>query len=198
MSVDKQADNAGVVQFTTMVGDGGGITEILTRAAEGDRIAQREACERMYSPMHELARKLLRRESRNNSLQTTDLLNETVEGKLVRSFPAVKDLDHFMALFTKLMKQSLVDRARRRWTRRMYVNAPPAGGHDLAPELVIAVRDELCRLRAMDPGAARIVELRVLENKSLEETAAATGRSLYAVRSDYDFAISWLRDRLRR
>jgi DNA-directed RNA polymerase specialized sigma24 family protein len=57
--------------------------------------------------------------------------------------------------------------------------------------------DALRRLEALDPGAARIVELRYFGGLTEQEAAVGAGVSVATVKRDWDFARTWLISQLK-
>ena len=58
------------------------------------------------------------------------------------------------------------------------------------------MRQELTRLAAEDPQAAKVVELRYFAGLSHEEVAATLGITVYRARQKWTYARAWLRDAL--
>ena len=72
-----------------------------------------------------------------------------------------------------------------------------AGGLHSGTETVAQIEDFLERLQKLDPRLRTVVELRVFEGKTAEETAAAMGCSPRTVDRCWDFARHWLATELR-
>ena len=67
-----------------------------------------------------------------------------------------------------------------------------AGGTDLEPVDTILLDRALTALEAIDPKAARIVELRFFGGLTIEETADIEGQSVSAIKREWAAARAWL------
>jgi RNA polymerase sigma factor (TIGR02999 family) len=110
----------------------------------------------------------------------------------------VHDRAHFFALSSRLMRQILVDHARRTGGDATIIAlddaADPAGK---APNLdVLALDEALEQLTAIDPRLSRVVELKFFAGLNIDETAAALEVSPATVERDWAFARAWLFERL--
>jgi RNA polymerase sigma factor (TIGR02999 family) len=182
----------------------GHVTELLRRAREGDRIAADELMPIVYRELYGIARRQLRSERADHTLQPTALVNEAYL-KILGSRPGFPDRAHFLAFASRLMRSILVDHARAR-------NAEKRGGHapkvpmDTDFEIAIDNADHLIRLLdlsgAIDalaeksPSAAQAIEMRYFGGMTAEETALAVGRTVHVVQHELRFAHAWLRRRL--
>jgi RNA polymerase sigma factor (TIGR02999 family) len=118
---------------------------------------------------------------------------------------------HFFALAARTMRRVLVDHARtRRALKRGGAAAQlslgdvdgAAGGAAAGAAApldavdVLALDDALAGLAALDPGKARLVELRYFAGLSIAEAAAALGVSPATVSREWAVARMWLRREL--
>jgi RNA polymerase sigma factor (TIGR02999 family) len=108
---------------------------------------------------------------------------------------------HFFAAAAEAMRRILVDTARRKkrvrhggGRRRVAPADLPAPDPD---DELLALDDALTRLAAVDPEAARVVELRQFAGLGHEDAAAALGVTVYHVRQKWTYARAWLRKALR-
>jgi RNA polymerase sigma-70 factor, ECF subfamily len=154
----------------------------------------------LYDCLHDLASRALSRESEARTLQPTALVHEAYL-RLVRSVEAVHQEAHFMALAARVVREVLVDHARRKqsqkrggaWSRvtlHAVDGLREAGGADVLD--LLALDEALTRLEADNPRAARVVELRFFSGLSIDETAATLGISPATVDVDWRFARAWL------
>jgi RNA polymerase sigma factor (TIGR02999 family) len=157
----------------------------------------------VYDNLRRLAHHQLRQERPGHTLQTSALVHE-VYLNLVRD----KDLDirdraHFFAICAHLMREILVQYARRKKA------AKRNGGHRLPLEDMFAVAqsrsidlvaldDALNHLSKLDEQQSRIVELRFFSGLSIEETALVLGLSPATVKRHWSTARIWLHDQIRR
>jgi len=111
---------------------------------------------------------------------------------------------HFFAVSAQIMRNILLDRARRRVTAKRGANAehvnldelPDIGG-GRARELIV-LDDALNALAEMDPRKARVIELRFFGGLSVEEAARVLAVSPETVMRDWKFARSWLQSEISR
>ncbi len=180
------------------------ITKRLHEWSEGNREALEELMPLVYDELHKQARRYLRRERGNHTLQTTALINEAYL-KLIDQNVNWASRTHFFAVAANLMRRILVDHARTKH------RAKRGGSKEDLPleEAMLIVSDEktvdlialdeaLTRLSEFDEQQARVVELRYFSGLSLEETAAALKVSRTTVANDWSLAKAWLHRELTR
>src|SRR5215471_1583375 len=93
--------------------EGTDITALLDRWRTGDAAAANELAELVYSDLHRLAAREMRRERGEHTLQTTALLHEAYL-RIFRPGPVEwKDREHFFAVAAQQLRRVLVDHARR-------------------------------------------------------------------------------------
>jgi len=164
------------------------------RPGAGDRLY-----EAVYPELRRLARSLMRRERASHTLQPTALVHEAYLA-LLGGAAEVRFADrvHFFATAAKAMRQVLVDHARRRVAAKRGAGATQVPldeerGHGAgAPCDVLALDDAIGKLAALDPRAARIVELRVFGGLTVEEMALELGVSKRTVDGDWAVGRMWL------
>jgi RNA polymerase sigma factor (TIGR02999 family) len=111
---------------------------------------------------------------------------------------------HFFAAAAEAMRRVLVERARRKKTRKH------GGGwqrveladEDLpireTPEQVLALDEALMRFAREDPPAAEVVKLHFFAGLSIEEAATMLGISRATAYRHWTYAKAWLRDALQK
>ena len=175
------------------------VTELLAAWGAGDRAALEELIPLVYEELRRLAHLYMGRESPGNTLQTSALVNEAYLRLADWTNPRWQNRAHFFAICAQLMRQILVDYARRRRSRKrgggarqvsldeaMIVSVERAGD-------VVALDEALKRLAELDPRQSRIVELRFFGGLSIEETAEVLSVSPGTVMRDWTLAKAWLR-----
>lgn len=91
------------------------ITALLAQWASGDQQALDDVTERLYKELRQLAKGYLRRERPDHSLPPTAIINEAYVRLLSqKESPFCTNRSHFFAIAAHLMRQVLVDHARRR------------------------------------------------------------------------------------
>ncbi|MGH9819811.1 MAG: sigma-70 family RNA polymerase sigma factor [Pyrinomonadaceae bacterium] len=170
---------------------------------EGDAKWLEELIPIVYAELHRQAHNFLRREHNNQTLQTTELINEAYLRLRGQKNLHFESRSHFFAVASNLMRQILVDRARKkhRLKRGGLINdVPLEDAMHLSTETVeidlVGLDDALKRLENMDPQQARIVELKYFGGLSIQETAEIVGISPATVKRDWNIARAWLLNEL--
>lgn len=177
------------------------ISELLQAYGAGDRNALDVLMPLIYGELKRRAAARMRRERPGSLLQPTALVNELYV-KLVREKERTfANRSHFYAICASMMRQILIDHARRNQADRR-------GGEDAlemaAPEPEsqpvnqIALNQALEELAARSPRAASVVELRFFGGLSVEEAAQALGTSPKTVKREWVAAKAWLYGRIGR
>ena len=179
------------------------VSVLLAQWQAGDEEAFRALVPVVYDELRRLAHHYLRKERPDHTLQSTALVHEAYlrlagQQELVH----FENRAHFFAVSAQLMRQILVEHARRRGA------AKRDGGHrvtlDGAEALLkertvdmLALDDALKGLAQLDPQQSRIVELRFFGGLSIEETAQALKISPATVKRDWATARLWLHHQMR-
>ena len=174
------------------------ITNLLQRWSTGDREAAEEVLPVVYGELRRIAARELHRGRGGHTLQATAIVHEVYLRLSGREGFRLSNRAHFFALAAKLIRQILVDHARRQ-------NRLKRGGHaervmltetaglvePRDPDL-LAVDEALEKLEALDPRKAAIVELRFFAGLTLDETAEQLGISPETVSRELRRARAWL------
>jgi len=182
------------------------VTRLLDAAAAGDTKAAAELLPVVYDELRKLAAARLAREAPGQTLDATALVHEAYL-RLVGARSASEGFDsrgHFFAAAAEAMRRILIDQARRKqadkhgggWHRLDVLEAELAvtsDGDDL-----MAVNEALERLTAVEPQAARLVELRFFAGLTLEQAAAALNVPERTAYRHWAYARAWLRRELDR
>ena len=178
------------------------ITLLLGRWRSGDQDAASQLMELVYAELHRIAAREMRRERGEHTLQTTAVLHEAYL-RICRSEPVDwKDRAHFYAVAAQQFRRVLVDHARRKHSEKrggdvVKLSLFESDGAALAiDDRVLAVNEALTRLEALDPRAAKVVELRFFGGLSEAEAAEALDISVATLKRDWDFAKTWLTGQL--
>jgi len=181
------------------------ITVLLREWSEGKREALDELLPLVYKELHKQARRYLRKERSDHTLQTTALIHEAYLKLIDQRSVEWESRTHFFAIAAQMMRRILVDHARTK-------HRDKRSGDDVKLPLdeaimvtanetdvdLIALDEALNRLEAVDEQQARVVELRYFSGLSLEETAAALKISRATAARDWAMAKSWLHRELTR
>jgi RNA polymerase sigma factor (TIGR02999 family) len=187
----------------------GDVTRLLRKFRRGDRDAEAILIPLVYGELHRIAARNMRRERPDHSLQPTALVSEVYLRLINQRAKSWKNRAHFFAFAAGLIRQILVDHARRhraakRGQGRPHVrlddpNVPPPAQPILSDqrETLIAIDEALTKLAATDAQQSRIVELRFFTGLSSKEIAEVLDISERTVDREWAVAQAWLYARLR-
>jgi RNA polymerase sigma-70 factor (ECF subfamily) len=181
-----------------MPASGQRITELLGEVQAGKAGSTDELIPLLYDELRRLAAGYLRRERPGHTLQPTALVNEAYLRLVEQKDAPWNGLAHFIGIAARVMRQVLVDHARRKGAQRrggakpkLTLNEAIVYSNEQPGEL-LAVDELLTRLADLDAQQARVVELRVFGGLSIEETAEALCISPATVKRDWAMAKAWL------
>jgi RNA polymerase sigma factor (TIGR02999 family) len=179
------------------------ISQLLMRWSEGDNTALDELMPAVYAELRRLGRSTLRREGPESVLQPTALVHEAwirLAGKEKLSLESRKQ---FYGLAAKIMRDILVDHARRRQASKRggsQVEIPLDGANPSSePRQVdfLILDQAMTRLAGLKPRYAQIAELRYLAGLTIDETAEVLNVSHATVEREWGFTRAWLRRELQ-
>jgi len=181
----------------------GQVSELLQQWVKGDQEALGAVAPVIYQELRRLAHYHLKSERADHTLQSSALVNEAFI-QLIGSQPAqLENRAHFVAIASRLMRQILVQYARRRRANKR------AGGYRIAleefPELpvagdeqLVALDDALDELTRIDERQGRIVQMKFFGGLSAPDISQVLGISLATVERDWATARIWLRREMSR
>jgi RNA polymerase sigma factor (TIGR02999 family) len=160
------------------------VTQILSQIESGDPSAAEQLLPLVYDELRKLAARKMAREDPAQTLQATALVHE--------AYIRLVDVDkaqhwdsrgHFFAAAAEAMRRLLIEKARRKGSRK--------GGRgvrrvelddaevtlDQAPDDLLALDDALTKLARENPLAADLANLRLFAGLSVDEAAESMGVS---------------------
>lgn len=174
------------------------VTQLLRAWGDGDENALEKLTPLVAAELSRLARSYLRRERVGHTLQPTALINEVYLRLIDWQNATWEDRSHFFRVAARLMRQVLIDHARRANYRKRgggvtHVSLDEAGilMPDRSDEL-LAIDEALARLAAFDLRKSDIVELRFFGGLSVDETAEILKISPSTVKREWSLARAWL------
>lgn len=179
-------------------------TKLLQGWRGGDRKALDALLPLVYDELRRLAHRHLRNERPDHTLQSTALVHEVYFRLVGQDLPEWEGRAHFFAIAAHLMRQILVDYARRhRASKRgsgvCMLTLDDAVALPLRKDVdVVALDDALNTLAGVDPRQSRVVELRFFAGLSLEETSEVMGIATATVQRDWTAARAWLHREISR
>jgi len=155
----------------------------------------------LFEEVRAVARRIFRNQPPDHTLQATALVSEAFL-RLAASQPQVLDHHHLLALTAKVIRQILVDHARRKHAEkrrgaRLRLTLDDQIASSIArPDEVVRLDEALTRLEQLDPRQSQVVELRFFAGFSVKEVATALNVSKRTVEEDWTLARAWLKREL--
>jgi RNA polymerase sigma-70 factor (ECF subfamily) len=174
------------------------VTLLLRDVNNGDPRALDLLIPIVYQELRRLAEHYLRDERAAATLQPTALVHEAYVKLVGQDMPEWACRSHFFGVAAHLMRQILVDHARRRRSQKRGGGVAPVPLEEalsFAPakgDEILAIDDALTALAAVDERKCRVVELRYFGGLSVEETARALNVSVGTVGREQRLAEAWL------
>jgi len=178
------------------------VTGLLQRWQAGDADALEQLLPLVYDELRRVARARLRQEQPGHTLQATALVHEAYLRLVGSRHPTPENRTHLFSVAARLMREILVDHARRKAAGKRggaatlialdeSVAAPEIGTLDL-----LALDEALTELHALDQRLCSVVELKFFAGLNIDETAQALRVSTATVERDWTVAKAWLHQRL--
>jgi RNA polymerase sigma factor (TIGR02999 family) len=178
------------------------VTVLLRQWRNGDRDAHDRLLALVYDELRRIARVRLRAESAHHTLQPTALVHEAYLRLMGSDAAAPQNRTHLLSLAARVMRQVLVDHARKRNAGKRGGGATSITISDHIPARegsivdVLALDEALTDLATLDQRLCQVVELKCFTGLNIQETADALGVSTATVERDWAVAKAWLFDRL--
>jgi RNA polymerase sigma factor (TIGR02999 family) len=178
------------------------VTQWLAHVGTDQPAVAQQLFELLYGELRRLARSQLRREDAGHTLSATALTHEAWFRLAAQTRTQWKNRSHFLAVAATMMRRILINHAQARRAAKRDAELLPltlAGLEQVAATAdqdVLAVHEALLAFEALDPRAAKVVELRFFGGLEIEEVAEALAISPATVKRDWTLAQAWLRREL--
>src|SRR5215470_427287 len=155
------------------------VTQLLINWKGGDQQAVSVLTPIIYNELRRLAAHYLSDEHAAKTLQPTALVHEAYIRLVSQKMPDWECRAHFFGVAAHLMRQILVDHARRHNSQKRGSGAPAESLDEaisFSPSKsgdIVALDDALKALAEIDPRKSAVLELRYFGGFSVEETAQA-------------------------
>ena len=177
------------------------VSVLLSAWRQGDRRALDELIPIVYAELHQLAERHLRRERPDHTFRPTELVGELYL-RLADNQPDVLDRVHFFGIAAKMMRQILVDHARRRNAVKRNMGVQPVALDEAAlsagdrPDAMIALDDALSALERIDERKARAIEMHYFGGLTQAEIATVLDVHVNTVARDLSVGQAWIKRRI--
>ena len=180
------------------------VTRLLLEWKQGSQGAVDALTPLVYDELRRLALHYLRDERAAATMQPTALVHEAYLRLVSQSLPDWESRSHFFGVAAHLMRQILVDHARKHNSAKRGSGLPKVAldealgfGSERAPAM-IALDDALNELAKLSPRQSKVIELRFFGGFSVEETAQSLGISTATVGREQRMAEAWLHREMSR
>ena len=179
------------------------VSKLLDDWGQGDQDAREALIPLVYDELRRLARRHLRRERPDHTLQSAALVHEAYL-RMVHQEPLQwQNRAHFFGVAAQMMRHILVDHARGRLAAKRGAGAPrlTLDAQIALPQKrevdLVALDDALNQLAALDPQQGRLVELRFFGGLSIEEASIVLGISPATLKREWAIARAWLQREMK-
>src|SRR5215469_16579042 len=171
------------------------VTRLLAEWGKGNRQALDDLTPLVYRELRQLAARSLRKECQGHTLQPTALVHEAYLRLVGQKNPNWQSQSHFFGVAARLMRQILVDHARKRKAgkragEKVSLEEAVSFQQKRSPNL-LALDSSLNALEKLDPRKCKAIELRYFGGLSMDEIAQTLDISTVTVRRDLRMAEAW-------
>ena len=186
------------------------VTQLLLAWSSGDAEALDRLIPLVYTELHRIAERSLRREAEGHTLQPTALVNEAFLKLFDQTRVEWQNRLHFFGVAANLMRRILIDHARKHLAGKRgggVVKVPLESLFNVSESTLatgqlewsddkyvelLALNEALEKLEKLDPGKCRVVECRYFFGLTVEETAVALSVSAATVVREWRAARAFL------
>jgi RNA polymerase sigma factor (TIGR02999 family) len=174
------------------------ITQLLQDLSNGDKEALNKLLPIVYKQVKKIAARYLANEYEKRTIQTTELVHEAYLKLIGQKQLSLENRKEFFGVVANVMRQILVDNARKRNAVRRGNNITKISFEKATvlssenSEEVLMLNDALIKLDLLDKRLSSIVELRYFAGMTIAETAEILSLSRNTVNRDWTLAKAWL------
>ena len=179
------------------------VTRLLSEWNAGNEGAKDDLIPLLYGELHRMAAHYIRNERAARTLQPTALVHEAYMRLVQQKLPDWQSRSHFFGVAAYLMRQLLVENARRHRAAKRgsgVANASLEEALRFSAERsdgILELDDALQALAKFDERKCRIIELRFFGGMTVEEVAQTLGISTATVGREQRLAEAWLHREIR-
>jgi RNA polymerase sigma factor (TIGR02999 family) len=174
------------------------ITQLLQDLSNGDKEALNKLLPIVYKQVKKIASKYLSSEYEKRTIQTTELVHEAYLKLFGQKKLSLENRKEFFGVVANVMRQILVDNARKRNAVRrgndntkISLDKAAVISSEYSQEILV-LNDALIKLDLFDQRLSSIVELRYFAGMTIAETAEILSVSANTVKRDWTLAKAWL------
>src|SRR5215469_4662274 len=166
------------------------ITMLVHEYANGDKAALDRLLPMVYAELRRIARKHLREERQDHTLQPTALVHEMYARLVGQTPPELRDRIHFLSVAAHLMRQILIDHARTKYAQKRGGRQEKLSLDEYQhfcmekPAIMVRIDDALNELARHDPRKAKLIEMRFFGGLTAEESASVLELPVNTVRRE--------------
>lgn len=174
------------------------VTQLLCEFQNGNRAAADRLWDEVYDELRRVAHRRLIGERSGHTMSTTALVHECYIKLVDQTQVQWQSRLHFFAMASRVMRNILVDYARRRKAQKRGGDAPHLALDDIevgetgSADLFLALDTALDQLAQVDDRLVRVVECRFFGGMKEKEIADLLDVSPRTVRRDWRKAKCWL------
>jgi RNA polymerase sigma factor (TIGR02999 family) len=180
----------------------GAVTRLLDAWSSGDPEALPRLMPLVMQDLKRIARRLLRQEPDNRTLDPTDLVSELYLRLVGKRSVQWKNSRQFFGEMARMIRHILIDHARSRHRQKRGQGGRPTQLDEVfslaeaTPPQIEALNAALAKLGESNERQSLVVHLRYFVGLSEEEIAGVLGVSPRTVKRDWSTAKLWLYDQL--
>lgn len=174
------------------------ITRFLADWSSGNQSAMEDLMPIVYEELRAIAKRYMKRQNDNHTLQTTELIHEAYLKLVENKDKEWQNRAHFFGVAAQAMRHILVDYARSKHRQKR-------GGNDFRVTLdenalilkdnsgeIIALNEALENLAKLDKRKVSVVEMKFFGGLTMEEIAEILQISPETAKRDWKFSRTWL------
>lgn len=176
-------------------------TENHSDSSQGN-LSSSELVQRVYTHLHQLAKRRMQEQPPGHTLQATALVHEVWLKLSKHPDREWRDSRHYLSTAAEAMRQILIDRARKRQAirhggglDRLDVDILPIAA-PARDEVMLQVNEALDALALTAPEKAEIVKLRFFVGMTAQEAAETLGITERTAERYWAYAKAWLFERI--
>lgn len=181
------------------------ITAVLLDFSGGNQAAVNELMPLIYDALHGMARRQLRGERGDHTLNATALVHEAYLKLIQQDQVNWQNRAHFLSVAALAMRRILINYAHQRKAAKRGGGMAVAtfdeaflGHHEPEADALIALDEVLDQLALMNERQAKVVQYRFFGGLTQEEIATVLNVSVHTVRRDWRIARAWLSREVKR